>query len=47
MSDSTSNFVCPITHEIMTDPVVDPDGNNYERTAIETWLGEAPRSPIV
>jgi len=33
-----SSFVCPITHKIMVDPVIDPYGNSYERAAIEDWL---------
>jgi len=47
MTDSTSGFLCPITHELMTDPVIDPDGNSYERSAIENWLKENSTSPIV
>ena len=31
----------------MTDPVIDPDGNSYERSAIESWLTEHSTSPIV
>ncbi|PRW57847.1 ankyrin repeat [Chlorella sorokiniana] len=29
---------CPITHEVMTDPVIAADGTTYERQAIETWI---------
>jgi len=47
MVDIPSKFLCRITHKLMTDPVVDPDGNNYERSAIENWLKEQSRSPIV
>ncbi len=47
MADSTSTYLCPITHELMTDPVIDPDGNSYERSAIESWLKEQSNSPIV
>jgi hypothetical protein len=47
MADSTSSFLCPITHELMTDPVIDPDGNSYERLAIESWLQQHSTSPIV
>jgi hypothetical protein len=47
MTDSTLKFLCRITHELMIDPVTDPDGNSYERSAIEDWLKEQPRSPIV
>jgi len=31
-------FICPITHKIMKDPVMDLDGHSYERAAIESWL---------
>jgi hypothetical protein len=30
----------------MTEPVVDPDGNTYERAAIEKWLARNPTSPM-
>lgn len=29
------NFYCPITTELMRDPVIDSDGNTFERSAIE------------
>ena len=47
MTDLTSSFVCPITHELMIDPVIDSDGNNYERLAIENWLKQHSTSPVV
>jgi Ran GTPase-activating protein (RanGAP) involved in mRNA processing and transport len=31
-------YCCPITGEIMTDPVVAADGHTYERHAIENWV---------
>mmetsp|Transcript_22368 Transcript_22368/g.51583 ORF Transcript_22368/g.51583 Transcript_22368/m.51583 type:complete len:151 (-) Transcript_22368:229-681(-) len=39
---------CPITLQIMVDPVVASDGNTYERTAIERVFqeGNPPRSPL-
>lgn len=39
-------FVCPITVEVMTDPVFTADGMTYERTSIEAWLGERDTSPL-
>jgi hypothetical protein len=45
--DSTSSFLCPITHKLMTDPVIDPNGNRYERAAIENWVKQHSTSPIV
>ena len=35
---ASNSFVCPITAEVMTDPVVCADGHSYERDAIEDWL---------
>jgi hypothetical protein len=31
-------FLCPITHELMTDPVITADGQSYERNAINQWF---------
>jgi len=31
-------FMCPITHELMRDPVSTVDGHVYERSAIEAWF---------
>jgi len=46
MSNPPTTFLCPITHELMIDPVIDPDGNSYERRAIEGWLRQNNTSPI-
>ncbi|CAF1094016.1 unnamed protein product [Rotaria sp. Silwood1] len=46
MTEPSGTFFCPITHELMTDPVIDPDGNSYERQAIEGWLRQNGTSPI-
>jgi Mg-chelatase subunit ChlD len=35
---ANQNFLCPITQEVMTDPVIGSDGITYERTAIEAWF---------
>jgi len=37
-SEAGKVYVCPITAEIMTDPVSTMDGFAYERTAILEWL---------
>lgn len=38
---------CPITHDIMRDPVVAADGHSYERAAISCWLWTGKRtSPV-
>ena len=39
------DFICPITSEIMTDPVTTEDGFTYERTAITEWLRTKDTSP--
>jgi len=46
MAEPSGTFFCPITHELMVDPVIDPDGNSYERKAIEDWLRQNGTSPI-
>ena len=33
-----SSFVCSITCDIMSDPVISADGHTYERAAIEKWF---------
>jgi hypothetical protein len=38
--------LCPITHEKMSNPVVDPEGNSYEEGAILVWLRNKQISPI-
>ena len=39
------SFYCPISTEVMHDPVVLSDGHSYERRHIETWLGDRNTSP--
>lgn len=40
------NIICPITMEIMYNPVIASDGKIYEHDAIKRWLKENDRSPI-
>ena len=35
-----AEFECPITMEIMDDPVICMDGHTYERAAITEWIGQ-------
>lgn len=37
---------CPITHDVMKDPVIDNHGHSYERSAIIAWLTLNQRSPF-
>ncbi|KAG2443689.1 hypothetical protein HXX76_002037 [Chlamydomonas incerta] len=39
-----SLFICPITQEVMEDPVVAADGHTYERKLIEKWMQRAQAS---
>jgi hypothetical protein len=38
-------FICPITYELMREPVVASDGHTYEKNAIEKWLKSKNTSP--
>lgn len=38
-------FLCPITLEIMSDPVIAADGHTYERGPMEDWLKSHDTSP--
>ena len=40
------NFMCPITHSLMKDPVITRDGHTYEREAIEKWFRMNNTSPL-
>jgi hypothetical protein len=35
-----AHFVCPITQEVIADPVVCSDGQTYERAAIQQWFAQ-------
>ncbi|NXX75723.1 WSDU1 protein, partial [Urocolius indicus] len=37
-------FLCPITRELMKDPVIAADGYSYEKEAMENWLSSNRRS---
>jgi hypothetical protein len=40
------SFLCPVTGDLMHDPVTCADGHSYERYAITRWLSENRTSPI-
>jgi len=46
MDNVPNEYLCPITLSIMEDPVLMPDGQTYERSAIEIALSVSPLSPI-
>ncbi|XP_062354305.1 WD repeat, SAM and U-box domain-containing protein 1 isoform X3 [Cinclus cinclus] len=39
-------FLCPITRELMKDPVIATDGYSYEREAMENWISNRRSSPM-
>lgn len=39
-----SPFVCPLTKQVMRDPVTIENGNTFEREAIEKWFRECKES---
>ncbi|XP_058642044.1 WD repeat, SAM and U-box domain-containing protein 1-like [Onychostoma macrolepis] len=43
-SDVPDEFLCPITRELMKDPVIAADGFSYEREAMESWINTPNRS---
>eukprot|EP00435_Cladocopium_sp_Y103_P065614 s107_g27.t1 len=40
-----ADFLCPLTSNVMVDPVKAEDGHTYERKEIEKWLETRPVSP--
>ena len=41
-----AKYICPITREVMENPVVAADGFSYELPAIRAWLSQHNTSPI-
>eukprot|EP00944_MAST-04C_sp_MAST-4C-sp1_P011020 g11020.t1 len=47
MKDIPKEYLCPISQEILVDPVIADDGHTYEKTAIARWFSSGNlRSPI-
>ena len=46
MDSVPPEYICPITSDVMKDPVVADDGNSYERAAIERWFQSHSTSPL-
>ncbi|KAA6373860.1 MAG: hypothetical protein EZS28_030615 [Streblomastix strix] len=44
--ECAEGFICPITKQLMTDPVLAEDGIYYERAAITEWLMLNNTSPV-
>ena len=39
-------FCCPLSMEVMVEPVSTADGHTYERASIEAWLRDHDVSPL-
>ena len=46
LDDLPKSFLCPITCQLLVDPVTAADGHTYERSAIRTWLEDHGTSPM-
>ena len=45
--EDPKELCCPISHELMEDPVVAADGQTYERAAVEEYFKRTPgKSPM-
>merc|ERR1711964_757222 len=42
--EAPNEFQCPISLEVMTDPVVIVSGHTYKRAAIQQWFNEGHRT---
>jgi len=52
IKEAPKEFLCPMSMEIMTEPVVTPSGVCYNRPAVEEWINEhhsdpASKSPLL
>ena len=39
-------LVCPISLEVMKDPVITPDGHTFDRAPLEQWLSTHSTNPL-
>ncbi|KAH9492407.1 WD repeat, SAM and U-box domain-containing protein 1 [Bulinus truncatus] len=46
LNNIPEEFLCPITHEIMKEPVIASDGYTYDKQAILNWIENEQRSPM-
>ncbi|XP_024836255.1 WD repeat, SAM and U-box domain-containing protein 1 isoform X3 [Bos taurus] len=43
-SEIPDEFICPITRELMKDPIIASDGYSYEKEAMENWISRKKRT---
>ena len=46
VSNISKHLICPITQELMVDPVLAEDGRTYERKELIKWLATNSTSPL-
>jgi hypothetical protein len=46
MDNVPNEYRCPISMELMTDPVLCEDGQTYDRRSIQEWLKHSQTSPL-
>ena len=39
-------YICPLTLDVMTEPLLSREGHNYEREAILSWVADNGTSPL-
>lgn len=39
-------YICPLTLDVMSEPLLSKEGHNYEREAILSWIAEHGTSPL-
>jgi len=44
--DLPDAYYCPITFDLIHFPVIDPEGNTFEKVAIEAWIQKNGNSPL-
>ena len=45
IEEAPNEYLCPVTQELMTDPVIATDGHTYERSEIARWFKQNLTSP--
>ena len=40
------SYFCPLSKQLMVSPMIDPEGNSYEKEAITEYLTTHKKSPI-
>ena len=45
-TNTVNQGTCPVSFELMVDPVIAQDGNSYERIELLTWLQDHTTSPL-